>query len=104
MVRLGASSVEVALPLGRLLGGRGTRLDPARASVEAGPVDGGVVVDHGGVVGVVNDGGIHVRDRPVIVENTTAPRASRKTNTRITEPLVDAAVKALVRAPVTGVP
>lgn len=104
MLQLLMGRFDVVFPHRRLLPGRGVRLDPTRPAVETGPVDGGVVIDHRGVVGIVNDGGIHVGDRPVVVKDPAAPCAARKSHAAVAKPIVDPAVEAYVRAPITAIP
>ena len=80
-----------------LRGGRCRR--SAWAAVKAGAAD-VRVVDHRPVdVGVVNHGGVHVGDRRVIREMSAAPFSATKSHSAVSESIVDAAVKAHVRAP-----
>src|SRR5580704_3507218 len=67
-----------------------------RATVEAGPI---VVDDRG----VVNDGSVHVHHGRVVGKRTATPFTANKTDSAITEAVIDAAVKPNVEAPVTGV-
>src|SRR6202158_3458003 len=90
------------------LGGsfRGSRpgVDSAFATVEADMVVGGVV-DHGFVdVGVVDDGGVHVGDGGVVVKLPAAPFAAVEAYAAVAEAVVNAAVEAYVRAPISPVP
>jgi hypothetical protein len=62
-------------------------------------------VVHDGLVhiGVVDDGSVHVDYSGVVREIMTAPLAADKSDTHVTEAVVDAAVVADVRTPVSGV-
>src|SRR5215472_14400641 len=86
-----------------LLGGR-TRIDPAGAAVigNARRVD--VVVDDGRVVSRVDARDVYVVNGTVVVERAVGPVAALITHAEITEPIVDAAVKADVRSPIARVP
>lgn len=82
----------------------------AGTAIVAHAIDGDVV-DHGLVVGVVNDGGIHVVDCAVVGEVIAIPAAADITAANITAAVVHSAIEADVRAPVarmeqikTGVP
>src|SRR5713226_10061476 len=74
----------------------------APASVKADPVD--VVVDDGRVVGIVNDGDVHVGHRAVVVVVATSPVAAEKADTGVAETVVNAAVEADFGSPVTRRP
>ena len=69
------------------------------AAVIADVVDDGVV--H---VRVVNDGGVYVGDGGVVAEHPTTPYAADEADTTVAEAVVNAAIEADVRAPITGVP
>src|SRR5262245_10395539 len=79
-------------------------MDPTGAAVKTGAVDDGGVGDHGGVIGVVNNRGIHVGDGTVITKDAASPGSTHKANPGIAEPVIDAAVEAYVRTPVSAVP
>src|SRR6202795_1967961 len=64
----------------------------------------GDVVHHGLVVRVVNDGGVHIVDRGVVVIPVAVPTAADVTHADVAETVIDAAVESDVRTPVTGVP
>lgn len=56
------------------------------------------------VIDVVNDGPIHVVNGAVIVEGSPVPISALVTVADITEPVIDSAIEADVRAPISGVP
>jgi hypothetical protein len=62
------------------------------------------VIDHRLVVHIGDVHATKVGNRPVVVEGTTTPVASLKTDTAIPVSVVDAAVKSYVRAPIAGMP
>ena len=75
--------------------------DAALAAVVAHTVDRGVVYNHGTVdVGVVDDGRIHIQNRGVIAEDTPVPAAAAEAGSEVSEPIVDAAIKADLRGPI----
>jgi len=75
----------------------------AGTAIEAGAIDGSVVVDDRGVVSVMNNGGVHVSDRGVVVIDASAPFATDEADTAVAEAVVDAAVETDVRSPIAGV-
>src|SRR5581483_9513263 len=77
--------------------------DAAVAAVVADPVHRDVV-DHGGVVGVVDVGDVDVVDAAVVPEVAVAPFAAVVAVAGVAVAVVDAAIEADVRAPVAGVP
>jgi len=81
-----------------LLSGR-TRCDPTRTAVVAHPVH-RRIVDHCGVIGVVNVGDIHVVDRTVVGELSVVPAPALVTLTRVAVSIIDSAIETYVRAPV----
>src|SRR5580704_386005 len=58
------------------------------------------IVDHFGVVSVVNIGNIHVVDRSVVLELSVVPAATLITFTAVTETIIDPAVETDLRTPV----
>src|SRR6266481_5940520 len=87
-----------------LLGGRCLGPCSTGAAVKADAVDRGVVIDHGGVVGIVDIDDIDVGYGPVVVVDAATPISAGKADTGVAEPIVDAAIKAHVRTPVAAVP
>jgi hypothetical protein len=63
-----------------------------------------IVVDDRGVVGVVNDGHIHVVYGAIVGETPAFPASAEIANSDITESIIYAAIKSDVRSPITGVP
>src|SRR5713226_1018120 len=74
----------------------------APAAVKADPVD--VVVDDGRVVGIVNDGDVHVGHRAVVVVVATSPVAAEKADTGVAETVVNAAIEADLGSPIARGP
>jgi len=81
-----------------LLSGR-TRCDPTGTAVVADPVH-RRIVDHCGVVGVVNVGDVHVIHRAVVFELSVVPAATLITFTAVTEAVIDPAIETDLRTPV----
>lgn len=77
-----------------------SRVDPTIAAVVADPVDGRVVVDDGGVVNVVDHGGVHVVHRTVVKEAIAVPTPAFVAVTEVAEAIHHAAVEADTRRPV----
>lgn len=50
----------------------------AGPAVEAGAIHGRVVVDHRGVVGIMDDGGVDVGDRAIVVVHAAVPVSARE--------------------------
>lgn len=76
----------------------------ASAAVEAGAIHGSVVVDHCGVVGVVDNGGVDVGDRAIIVVDAAVPVSARESYARVAKSIVNPTIEAHVRSPIAGVP
>src|SRR5260370_5431832 len=76
----------------------------ARAAVKADPFDGAVVVDDCRVVGIVYDGDVHVGHRAIVVIRAASPVAAEKPGTGVAETVVNAAVEADFRSPVSRGP
>src|ERR1700739_1658742 len=74
------------------------------STVSAVIADGGMVVDDGFVVRVMDVGEADVIDRSVVVEIATSPISAGVTNTGVAEPVINAAVEADVGSPVASVP
>ena len=103
MLRLHSGSADVAIAIRGHFRGRGTSVETAATAVVADAAD-VAIVDHGAVIDVVNVGGVYVIHGAVIKEMIVIPVAALIAETAIAEAVVHAAVKADVRAPVTGVP
>src|SRR5579863_5279431 len=73
--------------------------DPTCASVVADPVH-CRIVDHRGVVSVVNVGDVHVIHRTVVFELSVIPTAAFIALTTVTEAIIDSAIEAYVRPPI----
>jgi hypothetical protein len=74
------------------------------SAVEADAIGGFALVDHIGVVNVMNDGSVHVRDARVIEVLVASPVASIEAGARVTEPIVNATVEAHRWSPIANVP
>src|SRR6267154_2527867 len=74
----------------------------APAAIEADP--GAIVVDDCRVVGIVNDGDVHVGYRAIVVVIATSPVAAEKADTGVAETVVNAAVEADFGSPVAWRP
>ena len=91
----------MALMRGRFFLGSGTRINAARATVIAD--DSGVEHD-GSVVNVSDVCHAHVGDVAVVVERSAAPLTANKSHPGIAESVVDSAIEADVRSPVSWMP
>src|SRR5260370_13362394 len=65
---------------------------------------GGVVGDDGCVVVVVDDGGVRVGRRGFVQNFSPPPFPAPKTHARVAVPVINAAVEANMRSPITPVP
>src|SRR5690349_17241020 len=74
------------------------------STVETDPVDRGVVVDDGRVVGVVDDGDVYVGYSAVVVVRAAAPVAAEKAHAGVAEAVVNATVVADFRSPIARIP
>lgn len=76
-----------------------------RAAVEARMIVHHCIVDHCPIdIGVVNDGGIDVHYRGVVMEETAAPLSAIKSGSPVTIAIIDAAIKSDMRSPITAMP
>ncbi len=83
--------------------GRCSRIDSTLA-IKTDPIH-GHIPDHRTInIGVVNDCVIHSPNRSVTEKPATLPSAAAEPGAEITEAIVDSAVKADVRPPITTVP
>jgi hypothetical protein len=103
MLRLRRRRLKVVLMFRGQLGTGGVCLDTALPAVEANAID-RHVVDDGPVIYVCDVDRTHIHNCAIVEEASTAPVTTLKTNTSVSEPVVDTAVKADVRPPVSGVP
>src|ERR1700722_15518535 len=81
---------------------RGPRVYPTVASVEADAIH--ITVVHFLVVHVAGDVKVYVGNGAIIEEATVIPASSHKPHAEIAEAVIDSAVEADLRAPVTLVP
>lgn len=81
-----------------LLSGRPSG-DPTGTAVVADPVH-RRIIDHGGVIGVVNVGDVHVVHRTVVGELSVVPAPALVTLTGVAVAIVDSAIETYVRTPV----
>jgi hypothetical protein len=77
-----------------------TCVDPAVSPVVADPVH-RRIVDHRGVIGVVNVGDVNIIHRAVVLELSVVPAAAVIAVTAVAVAIVDPAIEAYVRTPVT---
>lgn len=80
------------------------RSDPARPAIITDPVDGRIVYDRAVNIGIVDDGGVDVDHRRIIPEMTTYPITAGKSRTVVPASIVDSAIEADVRPPITCIP
>src|SRR5579859_35880 len=104
MLGLHGGGRDMVLVLGRQFPRRGPRRDATGAAVVADIVDRGAVDDRIVDVGVVNHGGVHIGDGGVVVEGAATPFASNKSYAAITEAIINSAVEAHMRSPISSVP
>jgi hypothetical protein len=64
----------------------------------------GIVNGDGGIVGVVNNGGVHVADVGVISKVPAIPPAAEEADAAVPEAVINAAVEADLRSPVSAMP
>src|SRR5215472_8517589 len=98
------SHLDVALVFSAAIIPIGLGMDSARAAVKADAIDGGVVVDDGGVVRVVNVGHVDVGDGAVVVVVASAPVSAVEAGAGIAKAIVNSAVEADSWSPVAAVP
>jgi len=99
MLSLSGDRGDVSLVGSGFFLSRWSRGDPAGAAVVADPVHCGVV-DHRGVVGVVNVGDVHVVHRTVVLELSVVPTAAFIAPTAVAVAIVDSAVETNVLTPI----
>src|SRR5258708_11730041 len=102
MLRLFGSHGDVVLAHRFHLSRRRTSSNSVAAAIKADAAD--VVVDDRRVVGIVNDGDVHVGHRAVVVVVATSPVAAEKADTGVAETVVNATVEADFGSPVARRP
>jgi hypothetical protein len=102
MLSLSSYRRSMFLSLNRFLLRRSTRRDSTVAAVVADAVHRGVV-DHGGVVNVVDVGDIYVVDGTIVEKVAAVPTSAFIAIAEIAESVVDAAVESDMRTPVANV-
>jgi hypothetical protein len=102
MLDLRVGGFEVPFVAPPLFASIGASHDSASAAVVAHAVH-GYVVDHSLVIDV-NIGDVYVVDAAVVEKVSSVPIAASVAGAEISEAVVNAAVEANVRTPVTGVP
>ncbi len=97
---------EAGMLLGgsQLFLGRGLRRRSASPAIEADIIHGRMIERHLLVVGVVNAGRVHVVDGRVVDEGTVVPIAATIAFAEVPKAVVNPAIKAQVRAPISGMP
>src|SRR5216683_2348058 len=76
----------------------------ARATIKADPVDRGVVVDDGRVVGVAHNRDVNVGHGAVVVVRAASPVAAEEADAGVAEAVVNATIEADFGSPVAWVP
>lgn len=82
---------------------RWARTDPTIAAVVADAVNRGGIVDHRGVVNIVNIGDVHVAHRAVVEKLSALPSPALIAVTKISVAVTDAAVETYLLTPVAVV-
>jgi hypothetical protein len=80
------------------------RCDAARAAIIADPVDRRVVDDGTVHISIVDDRGVDIDYRRIISEMPAYPIAAGKARTVIPASIIDTAIEADMRPPITGIP
>jgi hypothetical protein len=78
--------------------------NPAWPAIIADPIDGCIVYDRAINIGIVDDRGIDIQHRCIIPEMTAYPIPAGKPRTVIPATIVDTAIEADMRPPITGIP
>src|SRR5271165_2173418 len=81
----------------------GTCVDAAVAAIEADAIR-FVIVNHGAVVNIVNVVDVHVVHAAVVEKVAAVPVATLVAESAVAEAIINSAIEADVRAPVTSVP
>src|ERR1700744_1823420 len=103
MLRLDRGRLKAPLTKCIFLDAIGAGCDAATASVIADAVH-IHVIDHPGVVRVVNIDHVHVIDGTVVIEPIVAPVSAGISNTGVAESIINSTIKSDMRTPITGVP
>ncbi len=101
MLRLRRHRRKMPLACERLLLPRRTRADSTIPAVVADPIYRDVVVDHRGVVNVMNIRDVHIVHRPVIEKPAAIPASAIVAVAEISIPVIDAAVETNLRSPIS---
>src|SRR5215472_12578478 len=104
MLRLQGSRRGVTLAFGEALSSGRLRRGAPGAAVVADVVDRGVIDDRIVHVGVVNHRGVHIGHRGVVRKHSVAPFTAVEADAPVAIAIVNAAIKADVRAPVARMP
>src|SRR6267154_997951 len=102
MLRLFRGHGDVVLTGRFHLSRRRTGCGSAPAAIEADP--GAIVVDDRRVVGIVNDGDVHVGYRAIVVGVATPPVAAEKADPGVTQAVLTPALQAAPTTPVARTP
>src|SRR5580704_206749 len=103
LLPLHSGGTDVVIAIRGHLRGTRTGVDAAATAVEADAIH-FAVVGHCAVIDVVNVVNVDVADAAIVEKVTAAPVAAFEAETAVTEPVINSAIEADVRAPVTGVP
>lgn len=105
VLRLGRSRADMPLAVPTLFIRRRPRIHAVRSTVVTDSVVDVYVADHRAInVHVVNLSDVHVGHRAVVIELTIAPFASNVSRSKVSEAVIDPAVKSDVRSPIAGMP
>ncbi len=102
MLGLHRSRTDVSLACCSFLGSTGPGIDSSLSAVVANTIHG--VVNHRGVVGVVNVGDVYAIHGSVIVKISTVPITALIAVTVVAIAVVNAAIEPNLRTPVSGIP
>jgi len=103
VIELFAGRLNMILPHRDLLIRIGPGVDPD-AAVEAGAIHYRIVDDGPVDISVVNNRGIYIHDGRIVPEVTAVPFTPNKTHSPITITIIDAAIKADMRSPISAMP
>src|SRR5271157_953450 len=100
MLRLSGCGRDMSLTCRSLVFRPRTRSDPTIAAVVADPVHRGVVVDHRGVVNVVNVGDVYVVHRTVVIKLPVLPTSTLVAFSEVSVAVTDSSVETYLLTPV----
>src|SRR5580704_1885137 len=103
LLPLHSGGTDVVIAIRGHLRGTRTGVDAAATAVEADAIH-FAVVGHCAVIDVVNVVNVDVADAAIVEKVTAAPVAAFEAETAVTETVINSAIEADVRTPVTGVP